>query len=255
MRSGTPVIQSNRFYAFAAIFVVLVILILLLLGTILGLSAWIGTEVDDLDLDVDVDVGVNVTVEDEEESCLKWVYAVPFVCGESFSIVNETIVRADAHAFTMFVFNQNQDDATFSKKISMTYPPGGQLPGPVYTSPINDTLLTWEALEMTCIEIRNLIMPPVVRHHPFAIKNAHRPRDTGTLIKGVASVETDQELTIWGTQTSSRESVVELIPQPDESSINAISKTDAITFDKEHVVGICVERGVTVPIEGDGILG
>jgi len=242
MRSATRVIQSSRFYSRVGAGLGCLTFIIALLVVLVGLSAWTGSEVHNLDLDVDSPMIVlpapvlipapEVTIEVSNSpaqavTCLKYVYAVPFVCGKSsgFAAGNHSVVAASEHAFTMSVQNPHAENVTFSKAVSMTFPPGGQIPGIVFQVPGNDTLATYQALEMTCNEIRSVAVVPV--------------RDTGDLIKGVVVVESSIELIVWGLQTSGRDPVIE-ISEGLPPTFTLIG-TDAIAIDKERVVPVCVE--------------
>lgn len=254
------VAQSSTFYNRLRLITLGVGIIILILVTLVCLNAWIGTLIKKLDFDVDIPIPVvNVTIPEtpEEEPCSEFIYAIPFVCGESLGFdSNHTVVAADEYAFTMFVYNPQNDSVTFTKRVSMTSPPGDQTPGQVFPSPGNDTLEDGEALEMNCNQIRDLAVfilknEPLYeqrqQHHTNTRGGNHMTaiqrhildvRDTGPLLKGVVAVTSPSQLKIWGVQTSARYARLEDTNIQGTDYVG-LTRTDSITFDKEMATFIC----------------
>jgi hypothetical protein len=259
-REGFGVFQSDNWWGWACLILAGLVVIILLLGAVFGASLWDAILLRDKEFDPLIEVegdtvnvappNVNVSCpapiinlscpceEPLEEHCIRWLYAVPFVCGLSEYVVNETTrVIVAEHSFSMTVLNPQYVNVTFDKRISMTFPPGLQIPGDVFLSFPSDTLSPYEALEMACQEIRVLLNP---------VK-----REVGPLIKGYASVTTPVELVVWGIHGTARKSQLgPTIPYKRNANTRqefGLVSTDAITFDKELAVGVCVETSLKPP--------
>ncbi len=266
MQALVGVRQSSTFYAVLyAMIIGLIIIIIILLG-LLGVNVWTGVLVDNLDTGVDIpdivvepniifdpQLDVNVSCP-AKPACTQFLYAHPFVCGMSLGCEgNHSLVAADEYSYTLSVFNPNDQTVQFSKKVSMTKPPGSQLPGPVFPSSPPDVLQNCQALEMSCQEIRNLMI--LERSNKNNRKRSTK-RDIGPFIKGIVSLVSPVELVVWGTQTSARNSFVEPLagdrrsydgdggdgyePPPSGPQF-LLTRTDAITFDKELVPALCIQ--------------
>ena len=84
-------------------------------------------------------------------------YPVKIVCGKQNQSGNLRLARG-VYSTTINIYNPNETDVRFFKKLALSYPPGGQIAGEVM--PIGfDVLKPGEALATDCIDIEKRLFP------------------------------------------------------------------------------------------------
>jgi len=87
----------------------------------------------------------------------KYEYAAKIVCGEQKDYKNMRLAKG-LYTTTINIHNPNRSTTLLFKKLALTYPPEGQLPGMIIPIGV-DTLSSDQALKVDCMDIQEKLFP------------------------------------------------------------------------------------------------